>query len=274
MKQDQLSLIDSLGHINSDSIEQTTSLAPSSIKPPLSFEALYDLHLKHLLLQGLRTKTRDAYSRAIRQLGARFDYQIEALREGQLVEYFSEFLQTHSRSTVRLAYCGIRFFYKHVLKNQWPEVPLVKATHVTRIPDIVTAEEAEQLFANTDILSYRIFFYTVYSMGLRLSEGLKLKLGDIDAKLMRVHIRDSKGGKDRFVPLPNATLQVLRRFWKIHRNPVYLFPNRLKKQSGVRFVESPLDRGSVQQAMRKALQLCTFKKRLQYTVFAIATPHI
>ena len=48
----------------------------------------------------------------------------------------------------------------------------------------------------------------------------------MDAQRGRVHIRDAKGNKDRLVPLPEATLALLRRFWQLHRNPVLLFPNR------------------------------------------------
>ena len=63
-----------------------------------------------------------------------------------------------------------------------------------------------QLFAATTILSYKVFFFTCYSMGLRLGEGIRLTVGDIDAGKMRVHIRDAKGNKDRLVPLPDKTL--------------------------------------------------------------------
>ena len=66
-----------------------------------------------------------------------------------------------------------------------------------------------------------MFFFTVYSLGLRLSEGLALRVADIDAQRARVHIRDSKGNRDRFVPLPVATLDALRRFWatRTHYRP-------------------------------------------------------
>ena len=76
------------------------------------------------------------------------------------------------------------------------------------------------------MLSYRVFFFTLYSLGLRLGEGLALTLADIDAARSRVQVRDAKGNRDRFVPLPTATLAVLRRFWLTHRNPELLFPNR------------------------------------------------
>ena len=51
------------------------------------------------------------------------------------------------------------------------------------------------------MLSYRVLFFTLYSLGLRLGEALRLQLGDIDAARARVHIRDAKGNQDRFVPL-------------------------------------------------------------------------
>jgi len=61
-------------------------------------------------------------------------------------------------------------------------------------------------------------------MGLRLGEALNLKIGDIDAKRVRVHIRKGKGRKDRFVTLPQFTLLALRRYWCTHRNSALLFP--------------------------------------------------
>lgn len=57
-----------------------------------------------------------------------------------------------------------------------------------RLLDIVTVEEAQRLFSATLTLSYRVFYFTVYSLGPRLGEGLALKVGDVDAARMRVQI--------------------------------------------------------------------------------------
>ena len=99
------------------------------------------------------------------------------------------------------------------------------------------------IFAATRVLSYGVFFFTLYSLGLRLGEGLRLQLGDIDAARSRVHVRDAKGNKDRLVPLPQTTLELLRRFWQTHRNPVPLFPNRHAGLNGAASATTPLDRG-------------------------------
>jgi site-specific recombinase XerD len=105
---------------------------------------------------------------------------------------------------------------------------------------------------------------------LRLGEGLRLEIGDIDAARQRVHIRDAKGNKDRFVPLPDTTLETLRRFWSVHRNPVLLFPNRKGGLKGSYTATTPLDRGGVQTTMRKVVEACGIKKRSRRTVFVTA----
>jgi len=136
--------------------------------------------------------------------------------------------------------------------------------------DIVTVEEAQRLFGATRTLCYRVFFFILYSLGLRLSEGLALKVGDIDGERGRVHIRDSKGNRDRFVPLPEATLEVLRKFWLVHRHPELLFPNRAGGLAAASRAPSPLDRGGVQNTLRQVALDCGLKKRSRHTACATA----
>ncbi len=141
------------------------------------FNQRYQQHLQHLKLKGLQPKTIDAYSRAIRRIGGRFDYEISDLSEQQLADYFSELLNTHSWSAVKLDLYGLKFFYQHVLKKPWLHVDLIKPPRAKRLPDIVTVEEAARLFNATRKLSYRVLYFTLCSMGLRLGEGLRLEVG-------------------------------------------------------------------------------------------------
>jgi len=238
------------------------------------FTSNYTLHQQHLRLKGYRPKTREAYARAIRRVGQYFDYCIEDLSEQQLLNYFSDLLTSHSWSTVKLDLYGLKFFYAHVLHKPWINVDLIKPPKARRLPDIVTVEEAARLFQATRTHSYRVFFFTLYSLGLRLGEGVRLKIGDIDAGRQRVHIRNAKGNKDRFVPLPTATLILLRRFWAIHRHPSLMFPNRLGGTNGAHRAMSPLDRGGIQVALRKVVAACGIKKRSHPTVYATAMPRI
>lgn len=134
----------------------------------------------------------DAYARAIRRIGNYFECKLDNLTQDQLLNYFYELLDSHSWSAVKLDLYGLKFFYTYVLKKTWVDIPLIKPPKTTRIRDIITIEQVNQLFTGTNKLSYRVFLFTLYSLGLRLSEGLILSPADIDADRTRVHIRDSK----------------------------------------------------------------------------------
>ena len=236
------------------------------------FDRQYQTHLKHLKLKGLQPKTIDAYARAIRRLGEYFDHRIDDLTEAQLTDYFSELIESHSWSAVKLDLYGLKFYTTHVLHKPWTMPPLIKPPKAQRLPDIVTVDEAQHLFATTRTLSYRVFYFTLYSLGLRLGEGLALRVGDIDAARRRVHVRDAKGNRDRFVPLPDATLATLRRFWGLHRHPELLFPNRQGGLKAAHRARSPLDRGGVQTTLRQVALDCGLKKRSPRTACAIVMP--
>jgi site-specific recombinase XerD len=143
------------------------------------FNKYYLKDLKYLKLGGLRPKTIDAYSRAIRRIGNYFDSRIDNLTPDQLLDYFTELLDFHSWSTVKLDLYGLKFFYTKVLNKTWEDIPLIKPPKATKIPDILSVAQANQLFTATNKLSYKVFFFTIYSMGLRLGEGIKLTVADI-----------------------------------------------------------------------------------------------
>src|SRR4030042_6182428 len=180
------------------------------------FNELYQRHLRFLKLQGKAQKTIDAYSRAVRRIRDYFDCSPDLLTLDQREAYFSNLVDSHSVSTVKIDRNGLQFFWKHVLERDWQWVNIVKAPRVRSLPDILTTSEVEQLIGATRNLRYRVFLLATYSMGLRLSETLALQVGDIDGQRRLVHIRRGKGHKDRFVPLPDLTYQALRALWCKH----------------------------------------------------------
>jgi site-specific recombinase XerD len=224
------------------------------------FNEYYRKHLQCLKLAGLQPKTIEAYSRAIRRIGNYFDCQIDSLTTDQLLDYFNDLLESHSWSCVKLDLYGLKFFYSRVLGKTWKDLPLIKPPKTSRIPDILSVEQTNHLVASTRQLSYRVFFFTAYSLGLRLGEGIRLQVGDIDSLNMRIHVRDAKGNKDRLVPLPEKTLQVLRDFWAVHHHPCFLFPNRKRGLRNAHLVETPLDRGGIQAAMKTVVRRLGIKK--------------
>ncbi len=139
------------------------------------FNNLYVKHGKLLKLTGYQPKTIEAYTRAIRRIGNYFDCQLDSLSKDQLLDYFHDLAESHSWNTVNLDLYGLHFFYIHVQEKTWENIPLVGKPKSTIIPA-------------TTVIDYRIFFFTAYSMALRISECISLKIGDIDADNMLVHI--------------------------------------------------------------------------------------
>ena len=106
------------------------------------------------------------------------------------------------------------------------------------------------------------YFWTVYSLGLRLEEGLHLQVGDIDAKRMMVHVHPGKGAKDRYLPLPKSTLTILRDYWSTHRNPLLLFPAIGRNKQAASTTSRPMDATTVQGCMKRVVQKLQFKKKV------------
>jgi integrase/recombinase XerD len=220
------------------------------------YNFLYEQHLINLRLQGKRPSTIDAYARAVRRITAFFDKTPDTLNVQELKVYFNGLIQSHSWSTVKLDRNGLQFFYRYTLNKQWQWLSIVKPPQVKRLPDIITPQQVTCVINKTKQLRYQVFFLTLYSLGLRLSEGLNLTIRDIDGETMQVHLRNAKGGKDRIVPLPEQTLLALRAYWKAHRHALLLFPGKGSASN------SPMDKGSVQKALKQVLRDCRLNKNI------------
>ena len=101
----------------------------------------------------------------------------------------------------------------------------------------------------------------IYSCGLRLQEGTHVQVADIDSARMVLHVRHGKGGKDRYVPLPQCTLEMLRNYWASHRNSVWLFPAEGRDHIELSKSTEPMSKSSVQGAFRRALKQSGIHKR-------------
>jgi integrase/recombinase XerD len=225
------------------------------------YQSLYQQHLNALQRQGKSKTTIDVYSRAVRRITEYFDRCPDRLTMDDLKDHFSNLVQTHSWSTVKVDRCGLQFFYKHVLNKKWQWIDIVKPPQVKSLPDILTPDEISLIINSTREIRYQTYILTVYSMGLRLGEALNLKIGDIDADRVRVHVRLGKGRKDRFVTLPEVTLAALRTYWATHRHRSLLFPAG-KTPDERRIATTSMNRGGLQKAIRAIVQSCHIHKRV------------
>jgi len=180
-----------------------------------------------LQLRGLSERTQEAYVRAVRQLSEHYHKSPDLIMEEELRQYFL-FLKNakhYSRNTMTIAICGIRSFYKDTLNREWGIFGLVRPAPEKKLPVILSLAEVRQILSRIRLPRYKVCLTTSYSCGLRLQEGTNLHVSDIDSARKMIHVRHGKGAKDRYVPLPERTLQLLRQYWQQHHNLVRIFPS-------------------------------------------------
>ena len=208
-----------------------------------------------LRLNGLSNLTQNLYIRAVRQLAEHYRKPPDQTTEEELRQYFL-FLKNekhYAPSTLNVALCGIRFFYEHTLQRGMPILDLVRSPTPQRLPTVLTIEEVHRILKCVHMLGVRVCLSTIYACGLRIQEGVHLQVQDIDVSQGLLHIRNGKGGKDRNVPLPPKILNLLRMYWKAHRNPKWLFPSRMQASYGLDQACVPMTVRAVQRGFQAAL---------------------
>lgn len=218
-----------------------------------------DLHLA-----GFGKRTHDGYLRAVRQLADYCQASPDAITEAQLRRYFLHLKNERHFATgsLRVAYSGIKFFYTRTCKREWQTLATLKIQNVKSLPEVLTIPQVHQIMDFCTMPRIATYFWTVYSMGLRLEEGLNLQVGDIDAARGFVHVHRGKGAKDRYVPLPTSTLRLLREYWTTHRHPRLLFPADGRNHSGASTANTPMSPTAVQGAMKKITRTIDFGKKV------------
>jgi len=159
-----------------------------------------------------------------------------------------------ARASVTIALCGIKFFFEQTLQCHWTLLRLMRPPRQSKLPVVLSREEVRRILQLVRIPVYRVCLITIYSCGLRLLEGAQLQVADVDSARMFLHIH-GKASKDRYVPLPTATLALLRDHWRSHRSPHWLFPapTRHGLTYSIAHDAGPITRSSLQSAFRRAL---------------------
>jgi len=226
-----------------------------------TFAELHERFKREIKLQGKSPKTIDSYARSLRRLLTYFDCHPQELTKDDLKLYFSDLVTSRSWSTVKVDRWGLRLFWERILDKKWNWPDIVKPPRIKTLPDILTIDEVDRIMAAMEKFRYRVCLFTIYSLGLRLTEGTTLKVSDIDSARMMVHIRNAKGNKDRMVPLPKQTLSLLRRYWVTHKNPKLLFPAVQFGPAKKKYTNKTMDKGGVQSAFKLAVGDCNISKK-------------
>ena len=157
-------------------------------------------------------------------------------------------------STFNVHVFAIRFFFLITLKRPWKIkfVPYQKDRR--KLPEIFNALELSILFKSISNIKHMTILMTIYSAGLRISEALHLKVSDIDSQRMVIRIDQGKGCKDRYVPLSETLLPILRAYWKHLRPSNWLFEGQNPQR--------PLGKETVQEVFRNQIKKVGITKKV------------
>jgi integrase/recombinase XerD len=220
--------------------------------------------LEDMQLRGLSARTQEAYARAVGQLAQHYHRSPDQLSDEDLRQYFLYLAKEKkiARPTATIALCGIKFFYEQTLQQPWPTLRFVRPPREWKLPVVLSRKEVRQILAVVRIPVYQACLKTIYACGLRLLEGTQLQLADVDSARTALHIH-GKGKQDRYVPLPESTLKLLRAHWRTHRSPQWLFPapTRHGLAHSLKHDGGPVTRSSLQSAFRAALKHSGLNKR-------------
>ena len=219
--------------------------------------ALRQKMIEDMQLRGFAVRTQEAYLLAVSQLARHYHKSPDQIGEKELRQYFL-FLKNEkhaARATCTIALCGIKFFFERTLGREWKTFEFLRPAKEKKLPVVLSVEEVGCILKQVRLSHYRICLTTIYACGLRLLEGARLQVKDIDGERKLIHVRAGKGGKDRYVPLPESCLQFLRLHWMTHRHPVWLFPSSREDQ------DQPMSESGMQRAFRAAVRESGVQKR-------------
>lgn len=225
---------------------------------------LYQQMTDDLHLAGMSQRTVHGYLRSVRQLADFSRRSPDKVTESQLRRFFLHLKNERqfAYGSLRVAYSGIKFFYTRTCKRNWETLATMKLQNAKTLPEVLTIRQVHRIINAVRVERIAVYFWTVYSLGLRLDEARHLQVGDVDAERGWVHVHRGKGAKDRYVPLPTSTLGWLRRHWLTHRHPRLLFPaeGRDHKQSSIS--KAPIETSTIQSAMKKVVNQLQFGKKV------------
>ena len=179
---------------------------------------------------------------------------VEKITEKEIENYllYCKKDKNYSFSTMKQIIATIRYLYINVFNKPIPKALDLKLRKPTLLPNVLSASDISKILKVTSNIKHKTILFLIYSAGLRLGELLELKIGDIDSDSMRIHVREGKGKKDRYIMLSENVLDLLREYYKLFKPKDYIFEG----QKGGKYSSK-----SVQNIFKSALKKSGIKKK-------------
>lgn len=184
-----------------------------------------------MLLRGFSQGTQRKYLYEVIKLQKYYQRSPAKLSQDEVKSYLVYLVKERklAASTYNVTVHSLRFFYDMVLRRivSYRDFPLSKEPR--RLPDILSTNEVASIIKACGNIKHRTILVLAYGAGLRSAEIATLQVSDIDSDRMQIHVRNGKGGRDRYVILSPVMLEMLRTYWRNCRTKVkstWIFPGQ------------------------------------------------
>lgn len=230
-------------------------------EPALHKEALFQMGEK-LSLRGYAANTAKTYLEQFKLFlkyyptGAPQD-----LGEMEITNYLLYLIDRKkiSKSTQNQAINAIKFYYERVLGQQRKVYKLERPLKEKKLPVVLSEGEVISIFASITNLKHSLMLMLIYSAGLRRSELINLRVGDLDADRHVVFIRGGKGRKDRQSLLAKSLEPLIHQYLADYKPRKWLFEGEQGEQDSATSLKQTFKRALVKSGVRKNAHLHTLR---------------
>jgi site-specific recombinase XerD len=220
-------------------------------------ERIYKICEQKLYYLNYSKRTISLYLHYIEKFLEQIDVNIQRINSNDFQLYLDNYKFT-SVSQQNQIINAIRFLYKEVLNKKYDKVSFKRPRSEKKLPRVIDGEFIKDKLSKIENLKHKAILSLTYSVGLRVSEVVNLKIEDIDSKRMLIHIKNAKGRKDRIVPLSKTVLELLREYFKEYRPTEYLFNGQTDIQYSI---------GSCQKIYKKYIDSTSSIHTLRHSSF-------
>jgi site-specific recombinase XerD len=188
----------------------------------INFDSVLEDYVKKLKYLNYSERTIDIYSHYINKFLVTINKYPQHLSSTDFEQYLLNYNYS-SISQQNQIINALKFLYDKVLNKKYKKVDFQRPRKEKTLPHIIDKDYLIEQISKIENIKHKAIISLAYSVGLRVSEVINLKIEDIDSKQMIINIRQAKGRKDRVVPLTLNILLLLREYFKQYRPKEYLF---------------------------------------------------
>lgn len=222
---------------------------------PVQVLTYINAYTDYLLAMNYSPSTLKNYSQALLSFLMHHNYcNPDTLSEQQIVSYLGGLIKKGlSSETVNVAVSAIKLYYVHVLKRPYEDLTIPRPKTPEKIPPVLTQAECLSVFSHVENPKHKLLLLLAYGAGLRRSELVYLRWEDILLAEFKIHLRETKGSKERFVMLPWSVVTYLQKYREMYPGEGFVFQGQYRGE--------PYSEGTVTTIMRNAVEKAGLGKK-------------